>query len=262
MEERTGKSKLGKEWIYGLNPVLEAIRAGRKIEIIFLSSSKQDSFRILELERQAQKRNILLEQKDIKFFHTHFPKGHQGIAAQVITKTYVSLEELLEMPSSKGESPLFIILDLIEDPRNVGAILRVADAAGVHGIIIQSHRSVTLGAEVSKSSAGAVEYVPVSLVNNIKHAMQNMKERGITNIGAEADVHKVVWEMDLKVPLALVIGSEGKGLRKTVRENCDALVSLPMMGKINSLNVSVAVGILTFEILRQRICMNEFREGK
>jgi 23S rRNA (guanosine2251-2'-O)-methyltransferase len=262
MEERTGKSKLGKEWIYGLNPVLEAIRAGRRIEFILLSFGKKDSLRILELEREARKKNILLQHKDIKFFHTRFPKGHQGIAAQVLTKTYISLLELLEIPSRKGELPLFIILDLIEDPRNIGAILRVADAAGVHGIIIQSHRSVTLGAEVSKSSAGAVEYVPVSLVNNIKHAMQDMKERGITIVGAEADVNKVVWEKDLRVPLALVIGSEGKGLRKTVRENCDALISLPMMGKINSLNVSVAVGILTFEILRQRISMNTFEKGK
>lgn len=262
MEERTGKSKSGKEWIYGLNPVLEAIKAGRKIEVILLSSGRKDSSRILEIEREARRKNILLKQKEIQFFHAHFPKGHQGIAAQVLTKTYISIEALLEIPSRKGELPLFIILDLIEDPRNLGAILRVADAAGVHGIIIQSHRSVTLGAEVSKSSAGAVEYVPVSLVTNIKHTMQDMKERGITIVGTEAGVTKVVWETDLRVPLALVIGSEGKGLRKTVRETCDVLISLPMMGKINSLNVSVAAGILTFEILRQRICMHEFEKGK
>jgi 23S rRNA (guanosine2251-2'-O)-methyltransferase len=261
-EEQTGKSKLDKGWIYGLNPVLEAILAGRNIEIIFISSGKKDSFKILEIEKEAQKRNIFLRERDIQFFHTHFPKGHQGIAAQVLPKTYISLEELLGIPSKNGELPLFIILDLIEDPRNLGAILRVADAAGAHGIVIQSHRSVRLDAAVSKSSAGAVEYVPVSMVTNIKHAMQDMKEQGITIIGAEAGVGKVVWDVDLRMPLALVVGSEGKGLRKTVKESCDILVSLPMRGSINSLNVSVAIGILIFEILRQRICISEFKRGK
>jgi 23S rRNA (guanosine2251-2'-O)-methyltransferase len=254
-EERTGKSKPDKEWIYGLNPVLEAIRAGRNIEGIYLSSGKRDSSKILEIEKEAQKRNIFLKEKDIQFFYAHFPKGHQGIAAQVLPKMYISLEELLEIPSRKDELPLFIILDLIEDPRNLGAILRVADAAGAHGIVIQSHRSVTLGAEVSKSSAGAVEYVPVSLVPNIKHAMRDMKEHGITIVGAEAGADRVLWDVDLRIPVALVIGSEGKGLRKTVKESCDVLVSLPMMGSINSLNVSVAAGILIFDILRQRSCI-------
>jgi 23S rRNA (guanosine2251-2'-O)-methyltransferase len=254
----TGKSRSGSEWIYGLNPVLEAIRAGRNIEGIVFSSGKKDSHRILEIEQEAGKRNISLQRADMSFFHTRFPKGHQGIAAKVSPKTYITLEELLEIPSRKGEPPLFIILDCVEDPRNFGAILRVADAAGVHGIVIQSHRSVTLGAEVSKASAGAVEYIPVSMVANIKHAIQEMKERGITIVGAEAGVEKLVWDLDLRIPLALVIGSEGKGLRKTVKENCDILVSLPMKGRINSLNASVAVGILTFEILRQRARRSKF----
>ncbi len=261
-EEQTGKSKLDKGWIYGLNPVLEAIRAGRNIEIIFISSGKKDSLRILEIEKEAQKRNIFLREKDSQFFHAHFPKGHQGIAAQVLPKTCISLEELLKIPSRNGESPLFIILDLIEDPRNLGAVLRVADAAGAHGIVIQSHRSVRLDAAVSKSSAGAVEYVPVSVVANIKHAIRDMKEQGITIIGAEAGVNKVVWDVDLRMPLALVIGSEGKGLRKTVKESCDILVSIPMRGSLNSLNVSVAIGILIFEILRQRIRISEFKREK
>ena len=256
--ELTGKSKSGSEWIYGLNPVLEAIRAGRNIETIFLSSSKEDSPKVLEIEKEAGKRNISLQRVDISFFHARFPKGHQALAAKVLPKTYISLEKLLEISSGRGAPPLFVILDCIEDPRNFGAILRVADAAGVHGIVIQSHRSVTLSAEVSKASAGAVEYIPVSMVANIKHAIQEMKERGITVVGAEAGAGKLVWDLDLSIPLALVIGSEGKGLRKTVKEHCDILVSLPMKGRINSLNVSVAVGILTFEILRQRAHKNQF----
>jgi 23S rRNA (guanosine2251-2'-O)-methyltransferase len=256
--ELTGKSKLGSKWIYGLNPVLEAIRAGRNIESVFLSSSKKDSPKILEIEKEAGRRNISIQRVDISFFHAHFPKGHQSVAAKGLPKTYINLEELLKISSMREDPPLFIILDCIEDPRNFGAILRVADAAGVHGIVIQSHRSVTLSAEVSKASAGAVEYIPVSLVANIKHAIQKMKERGITVVGAEAWVEKLVWDLDLSIPLALVIGSEGKGLRKTVKERCDMLVSLPMKGRINSLNVSVAAGILTFEILRQRACKNPF----
>jgi len=250
--EQAGGSGSDSEFIYGLNPVLEALSAGRKVREIFLSSGKGDSPRILEIEKEAKKKNISLTKAEISFFHAHFPKGHQGVAARVSPKNYISLEELLEIPSRKNEPPFFIILDCIEDPRNFGAILRVADAAGVHGIVIQSFRSVSLSSEVSKASAGAVEYVPVSRVANIKHAIGEMKERGIQIIGAEAGGEKFVWDLDLALPLALVIGSEGKGLRKTVKENCDIIISLPMKGKINSLNVSVAVGILTFEILRKR----------
>jgi len=244
---------LANEWIYGLNPVLEAMRAGRAIKRILLSSSKQDSTKVLEIQREAEKRNISLITTDIDFFHAHFPKGHQGVAAEVLPKTYIALGELLEIPSRRDEPPLFIILDCIEDPRNFGAILRVADAAGVHGIVIQSRRSATLGSEVAKASSGAIEYVPVSMVANIKHAIREMKERGITVIGAEAGGARLVWDVDLTVPLALVIGSEGRGLRRTVRERCDTIMSLPMRGRISSLNVSTAVGIITFEILRQRL---------
>ena len=148
--------------------------------------------------------------------------------------------------------PFFLILDCIEGPRNVGAILRSADAAGVHGVVIQEHRSAGLGPDVSKASAGAVEYVPVSQVNNVKHAISEMKEMNITIIGAEASSEIMPWDIDLSIPVALVIGSEGKGIRKTVAERCDFIVSLPMRGMVNSLNVSVAGAVLMFEVLRQR----------
>jgi len=251
---QTGRLRSDSEWIYGLNPVLEALRAGRNIKGIFISSSRHE--KVLELKKEAEGRNIAFKILDPNFFDRSFTKGHQGVAAEVSPKGYVSLDELLSIPLRKKETPLFIILDCIEDPRNFGAILRVADAAGIHGIVIQSHRSVTLGSEVSKVSAGAVEYVPVSIVANIKHAVYEMKKRGITVAGAEADAEKILWDLNFKLPLALVIGSEGKGLRKTVRESCDILVKLPMQGKINSLNVSVAAGIFAFEILRQRLHKN------
>jgi 23S rRNA (guanosine2251-2'-O)-methyltransferase len=253
---RIGRLKPDSEWLYGLNPVMEALRAGRDITCIFLSYRRQD--KVAELKEEAEKRNIPVNFKDPIFFDSRFKKGHQGIAAEVSHKEYAPLNELLAVPFQKNETPLFLILDCVEDPRNLGAILRVADAAGVHGIVIQSHRSVTLSSEVSKVSAGAIEYVPVAMESNIKYAINNMKELGITIIGAEAaETDKQLWEIDFVQPVALVIGSEGKGIRKTVREKCDVLVNIPMRGRINSLNVSVATGIFLFEILRQRLSKNE-----
>ena len=236
------------EWIYGLNPVLEAMRSGRNIKAVYISYSRHE--RIHDIKKEAEKRGISIEGTRPDFFDK-FPKGHQGIAARVFRRSYVSLEELLHVPQRRRETPFFVILDSVEDPRNFGAILRSVDAAGAHGVVIQSYRSVSLGPEVSKSSAGAAEYVPVSMVANIKHAIHKMRDEGITIIGAEASGSSV-WESDLTVPLALVLGSEGKGIRKTVGESCDMILSLPTRGSVNSLNVSVAGGIFLFEVLRQR----------
>jgi 23S rRNA (guanosine2251-2'-O)-methyltransferase len=248
---QTGKSRSDSEWIYGINPVMEALRAGRKIKKIFLSSGRR--YKAPQIIQEAEKSNIPLIISDPAFFDRKFSKGHQGIAANVYPKASWSLQELLEIPFKKNEAALFLVLDCIEDTRNFGALLRVADAAGVHGVVVQSHRSATLNPLVSKVSAGAVEYVPVSIVPNIKHAIYAMKERGITIIGTDANAEKTVWDTDFKEPLALVIGSEGKGLRKTVRELCDVLICIPMKGSINSLNVSVATGICVFEIIRYRL---------
>lgn len=241
-------------WIYGLNPVREALRAGRNIKEVYLSSSRDEKISLIGEE--VEKRKIPLKIVDIKFFNNLFPKGHQGVAAKVLQKEYVDFYVLLDIPVKKSELPFFLVLDCIEDPRNFGAILRSAEAAGVHGVIIQAHRSAGVGPEVSKASAGAIEYIPVSQVSNIKHAISEMKERGITIIGAEVNSELVLWDVDLTVPVALVIGSEGKGLRKTVAEQCDFIASLPIKGMVNSLNASVAAGIVIFEVLRQRIRKN------
>lgn len=241
-------------WIYGLNPVLEAIRAGRNIKEVYLSSSRHEKLPLIE--KEIERRKIPVKIVDIKFFNDLFPKGHQGIAAKGSQKGYIDIDDLLNIPVNKNELPFFLILDCIEDPRNFGAILRSAEAAGVHGVIVQAYRAAGLGPEVSKASAGAVEYVPVSQVSNIKHAISKMKKMDIAIIGAEAGSELMPWDIDLSVPVGLVIGSEGKGLRKTVAEKCDFITSLPMKGIINSLNVSVAAGILMFEILRQRTRKN------
>ena len=242
------------EWIYGLNPVFEAMKAGRRIGKIYLSFGRHE--RAGQLRDEAKKHGVPLETRDVAFFE-RFPKGHQGVAARVARKEYLSLDELLVIPERRNEQPLFLILDGVEDPRNFGAILRSAEAAGVHGVVIQSRRSATLGPEATKASAGAVEHVPVCMVSNIKNAMREMRKRGIAGVGAETGDYPAVWETDLTGPLALVIGSEGRGARRTVKEHCDIIVTIPMKGKINSLNASVAAGVTLFEILRQRWIKNK-----
>ena len=250
MKTVNNRRRGGEEWVYGLNPVLEVMRSGRKVKSVFLSGSRREG--IAGIEKEISARGIALKKADESFFDSRFPKGHQGIAAVVTPRGYLSLEELTVIPAEKGQPALFLILDCLEDPRNFGAILRVADAAGVHGVVIQSHRSVALSPVAVKASAGAAEYVPVAMVSNIKHAMRQMREGGIAIIGAEAGTGQCAWDLDLRSPLAFVIGSEGKGLRKTVREGCDLLVSLPMKGMVNSLNASVACGVMIFEAMRQR----------
>lgn len=241
-------------WIYGLNPVLEALRARRNIKEVYISSGRHE--KLFLIKKETESRGIALRIVDVAFFNERFPKGHQGIAVKVSEKGYTDLYELLNIPEKRNELPFFLILDCIEDPGNVGAILRSADAAGVHGVIVQEHRSAGLGPAVSKASAGAVEYVPVSQVSNIKHAISEMKEREITIIGAESGSGNMPWDVDFSVPAGIVIGSEGRGLRKTVSEKCDFVVSIPMRGRVNSLNVSVASAVIMFEVLRQRVRKN------
>jgi len=249
MKKRQKKQQ--EEWIYGLNPVLEAVRSGRDVKVVFLSSARRD--KVSEIEEEIFSRGIKINREDNIFFDSRFAKGHQGIAALVAPRGYADFDELLEAPSRNNEMPLFLLLDGVEDPRNFGAVLRVADAGGVHGVVIQAYRSASLSPEAVKASAGASEHIPIAMVPNIKNAIRDMKELGITIVGAEADADLSPWETDLTVPLALVMGSEGGGMRKTVREQCDLLVKLPMRGRVNSLNVSVATGIIIFEIMRQRM---------
>jgi 23S rRNA (guanosine2251-2'-O)-methyltransferase len=247
MKEKDGKQ----EWLYGFNPVLEAIKSGRKIKTFYISKQRHEQVqKIIEL---AKAEGISIEFADKEFFDSRFHKGHQGIAAVVEKKRFLTIDELLAIPEKKGESAFFLVLDLIEDPRNFGAILRVADATGVHGVVFQSHRSAGITPVVSKASAGAMEYVNISEVVNIKHAIDKMRKLNITIVGAEAVSELTPWDIDMKEPMAFVVGSEGHGLRKTVREMCDFVVSLPMRGKVNSLNVSVATGIFAYEVIRQRL---------
>lgn len=242
------------EWIYGFNPVVEAIRSGRKIKTVYISKQRhKDIHKVIEI---AEANNISVEFVEKDLFDSRFPKGHQGIAAIIKKRSLLGIDELIEIPLRKGEIPFFLILDLIEDPRNLGAILRIADATGVHGVVFQSYRSAGITGIVSKASAGAIEHVNLSEVVNIKHAINKMKDMNITIIGAEAGSTLTPWDVKMIAPLAIVIGSEGKGIRKTIRDMCDHIVSLPMYGKINSLNVSVATGIICYEVVRQRLSLS------
>ena len=238
------------EWVYGINPVAEALRSGRSIRSLHVQSQKHEHIR--ELLGLAREQGLPVKHELRDFFDSRFPKGHQGIAALIGARKTLGIEELLRIPGQKGEPPFFLVLDGVEDPRNFGAILRVADAAGVHGVVFQSHRSAGVTPVVSKASAGALEHVNLAEVVNVKHAIDKMKKMDIAIIGAEAGPGLSLWDVDMKAPLALVMGSEGRGLRRTVRELCDVVVSLPMKGSVNSLNVSVATGILAYEVLRQR----------
>lgn len=244
------KTKSSHEWIYGLNPVLEAVRSGRKIQKVFLSQSRHE--KAFDVGEELSSHGIKVERIDTRFLDERFPKGHQGIAALAEPRKYYDLEDLIAIPQMKNQIPLFLVLDCIEDPRNLGAALRVADAAGVHGAVVQSHRAASLSPAAVKASAGASECIPIARVPNIKNAMREMKDAGVTVVGAEAGAGNLIWETDFTVPLAFVIGSEGRGLRKTVGELCDLYVKIPMMGAVNSLNVSVAAGILLYEVVRQR----------
>jgi 23S rRNA (guanosine2251-2'-O)-methyltransferase len=250
-KELPGRSRSPEEWVYGLNPVLEALRGARRISFVYLSASRRE--KVFEIEEALAKRGMQARKVDESFFEERFAKGHQGIAACIEPRDYTDLQDLLLVPEQKGQRPLFLLLDGIEDPRNFGSILRVADAGGVHGVVIQSHRSASLTAEAVKASAGASEHVLISMVPNIKHAMRAMKDSGIDIIGAEAEGETAVWETDLTGPVALVVGSEAEGMRRTVKEHCDRIVRLPMQGRVNSLNASVATGIIIFEIMRQRM---------
>lgn len=246
-----GRSRSPEDWVYGLNPVREALRGGRRVLSVYVSDSRRE--KVPEIERALALRGMQARKVDESFFEERFSKGHQGIAAHIEPKKYVDLADLILIPDRKGQPPLFLLLDGIEDPRNFGSIIRVADAGGAHGVVIPSHRSASLTAETVKASAGAAEHVMISVVPNIKHAIRAMKEEGIFIVGAEADGETTVWETDLTGPLALVVGSEAAGMHRTVKEHCDRIVRLPMQGMVNSLNAAVATGIVVFEIMRQRM---------
>ena len=238
--------------IYGKNSVTEAIKAGRSINKIFFAEGSRDNSlqKIIDL---AKSEKIIFEFVNRSKLDKISDNGkHQGVIANVATVQYSTLEEILNLAESKNEPPFIILLDELEDPHNFGAILRTADAVGVHGVIIPKRRSVSLNSTVAKTSAGAVEYVKVAQVTNIAQTLKKLRELNLKIVGSDMDGEKIFSDADFTGGIVLIIGNEGKGIRRLTKENCDLLVKIPMVGKINSLNASVAGAILMYEIFSQR----------
>lgn len=236
--------------VVGRNPVMEAVRSGKEIDKLFVQRGASGS--IMAIVAKCRDRGIPV--KEVAQQKLDFLSGganHQGVAVQIAEREYSTIAEILQSAKDKGEDPFIVVCDGLEDPHNLGAIIRTAEACGVHGIIIPKRRSVTLNATVAKASSGALEYMLVARVNNITAAIDELKENGVWVYGA--DMGGVNWcETDLTGAAALVIGNEGKGISRLSAEHCDAVIGLPMVGKVNSLNASVAAGVLMYEAARQR----------
>jgi 23S rRNA (guanosine2251-2'-O)-methyltransferase len=240
------------EFIAGKHSVLEALRSGRTIHKIWIAEQAQ-KHHTQPVVAEAKKQSVVVTQADKRKLDQLVPGVlHQGVVAQVAAHDYVEVEDLLERARSRGEVPFLILLDEIEDPHNLGSILRTADCTGVHGVVIPKRRSVGLTATVSKTSAGAVEYVPVARVTNMAQTIESLKKEGIWVAGADVEASRLVYDFDFKIPLAIVIGNENQGIGRLIKEKCDFLVKLPMAGQINSLNASVAASVLMYEVVRQR----------
>lgn len=237
-------------FIYGINPILEAFKIRNAVREIYICEKRRSKLK--EIVELSEKFGVSIRFVDEQFFKRFNYESHQGVIAKVKPKSTITVEEALEIPEKRKEPAFFIVLDQIEDPQNFGAILRVADAVEAHAVVYQKRHSVGLTPSVWKASAGAVWHVNLVEINNIKYAIRKFKDKDIKIIAAEADSKLNFWDTDFTTPLALVLGSEGRGIRSTVKELCDFIVKIPMKGQINSLNVSVATAVLAFEVLRQR----------
>ena len=238
------------EFIMGRNPVIEALKAGRQVNKVFIAKGLHG---IQDIIDQVKRKGILYEFLDRKELDRICRTGkHQGLIAALAPTTYVEVEDMIAAANAKNEKLFIILLDGLEDPHNLGAILRSADAVGVHGVVIPKRRAVPLTETVAKTSAGAVEYVPVARVGNLNDVIRKLKDSRVWVVGLDEQAEMEFTKADFKLPLALVIGGEGKGLSRLVKENCDFLVKIPMKGKITSLNASVSVAVVMYEVVRQR----------
>ena len=237
----------------GRNALTEALKSGRTIDKVFVAAGDTDRG-LQRLASQAKEAGAVVVPVDRrKLDQMSTTRAHQGIIALVAAHTYYTIDDLLEEAASRGEAPLLVICDELSDPHNLGAIMRSAECAGAHGVIIPKRRSVGLTATVAKASAGAIEYMKVAKVGNINNAISELKEKGVWIYGTAAEGSIPMYKADLTGPTAIVIGSEGDGMSTLVRKNCDVTVHIPMKGKITSLNASAAASILLYEAVRQRL---------
>ncbi len=245
--------ELPEDVLIGRNAVAEALKSGRGINKLLVASGDREGS-IGEILALAREKGVLVQTVErSKIEAIAGGLRHQGVLAYVSPVAYVELEDILARAVEKQEPPFLLLLDELEDPHNLGALLRTADAAGVHGVLIPKRRSCPLSATVAKTSAGAVEYVPVARIGNIAQTLKKLKEQGLWVVGADMDGTSAYYDADLTGPLVLIVGSEGKGIGRLTKENCDFVVRIPMLGRINSLNASVAGSILMYESMRQRL---------
>lgn len=249
-DKRTPAEGADSEWIVGRNAVSEALKAGRPLDRVLIARGER-SGRLGYLAALCRDAGVPVKEVDTRKLEELCGPHHQGIAAAAACRAYATVQDLLDRAAKSGEPPLLVVCDELEDPHNLGAILRTAEAAGAHGVIVPKRRSVGLTGAVYKASAGAVEYVPVARVTNVTDTLEELKKQGIWVYGLDMDGQSYA-ATDLTGPAALVVGSEGRGIGRLVREHCDFVVSLPMYGQVNSLNASVACGILLYEAVRQR----------
>lgn len=239
--------------IEGRNAVLEAFRSGKTIDKLFVLDGCQDG-PVQTIVREAKKQGTILQYVSRERLDQISRTGkHQGVLAYAAAYQYAEVEDLLKLAEEKGEPPFLFLLDGIEDPHNLGAIIRTANLAGAHGVIIPKRRAVGLTATVAKTSAGALNYTPVAKVTNLSATIEQLKEKGLWFVCADMGGEEM-YRLNLKGPIGLVIGNEGEGVSRLVREKCDLIASIPMKGDIDSLNASVAAGVLAYEIVRQRMC--------
>lgn len=245
-------TELNNEILSGKNSVLEALRSGRDMNKVWIAEGvkKTGMSEIIDLAKEA---GIIVQfVPKNKIEQLTDGANHQGVAASVAAYRYAEIDELFESAAARNEDPFFLILDELEDPHNLGSILRTADATGVHGVIIPKRRAVGLTAVVAKTSTGAIEHIPVVRVGNLVQTVEELKKRGLWIAGTDAKGSADYRRMDAKLPLAIIIGSEGKGMSRLLTDKCDFLYHMPMVGQVTSLNASVAAAILMYEVLRNR----------
>ncbi len=237
--------------IEGRNPVIEAFRAGKEIDKLYILDGCQDG-PVMTIKREARKRDTLIKYVDKDRLDNMSETGkHQGVIAVVAAYEYSEIEDMFALAAKKNEDPFFILLDSIEDPHNLGAIIRTANLSGAHGVIIPKNRAVGLTATVARTSAGALNYTPVAKVTNLAKTIEELKQKGMWFVCADMD-GTPMYDLNLKGSIGLVIGNEGEGVGRLIKEKCDMVASIPMKGDIDSLNASVAAGVLAYEIVRQR----------
>ena len=238
--------------IEGRNAVIEAFRSGKTIDKLYILDGCQDG-PVMTIKREAKKQGTMMKFVDKERLDQMSETGkHQGVIAVAAAYEYAEIEDLFALAEKKGEAPFFILLDNIEDPHNLGAIIRTANLAGAHGVIIPKNRAVGLTATVARTSAGALNYTPVAKVTNLARTIEDLKEKGMWFVCADMG-GTTMYDLNLTGSIGLVIGNEGEGVSRLVKEKCDMIASIPMKGDIDSLNASVAAGVLAYEIVRQRI---------